>query len=362
MNLACDLGTANFRAGVFGSDQILSEPCVIAQDRVHGTTIGQSAYAMVGRNPDFIDITTPVEGGVIRNIDAAAAIFKYCAQHFTTNRFLERKFTLTIAIPSGLTPVEVRAMEDAAKVAGARDVECVNACVAAAIGAGLPVESPTGCLVVNLGGGVTEAALLSMKGVVASHSVRSGGQAVNEAIVDRVRKEYSFLIGMQSAETLKRTLCENSSISGCEVRGRNLKNGLPGGQFIPRRIVDEQVVSYGEAIVDLISQVISECPPELAGDLIERGIVLAGGGAHITGLVSRLNAMLEAPIVIPEEPENCTIHGLLNARWGTKKGSKFNVERFTSLLAVGGTGRSGDGSHKPDETTEYATRVRSNES
>ncbi|QSO49396.1 rod shape-determining protein [Alicyclobacillus mengziensis] len=310
MHILCDLGTSNFRVATSGSDTIYAEPSVIAYDRNRGITIGNDAYEMIGRNPHVIEIATPIEGGVVQKVDAVAELIKYGVQHLTT-RWAAHRFSITLAISSQLTQVEIRALEDAARLAGAKKVRFVNASVAGAIGAGLPVEGPNGCFVVNLGGGVTEVSLLSLKGVVSSDGFRRGGQAINDAIIDRVRRDYHFHIGMRSAEMLKRTWSLDSETENFQVSGRDLQTGLPRTVSLPRSVVDDPVTAYCDSIVDLAGQVFAKCPPELAGDIIESGIVLLGGGANVNGLVEKLQARLDAPIIIAEGAETAIIRGLM---------------------------------------------------
>jgi len=341
VNLVCDLGTTNVRAAVAGSgNKIINEPCVIAFDSLRGAIIGVEAYRMIGRNPDAIEIVTPMEGGVVKHLESVVEIMKHCVKRLTRRGSFTRKFNLTLSIPSGLTQVEQKALKDAGRLAGARDVKLVNSTVAAAVAVGLPIESPIGCLVMNLGSGVTEAALLSMKGVVASHWVRTGGHAIDEAIVERLKKEYSFLLGLHSAEELKREVCNDRKSNEFEVRGRNLKTGLPDCLTVPRSVVDEQLSSYCDTIIELIGHTISACPPELVGDIIERGIALVGGGANISGLVSELSTRLEVPVMVPEDPETCVIRGLLQGQRSIQRNSVFD---FSSIIPAAAAKEVGGG-------------------
>lgn len=312
MNLVCDLGTSHVRAAVVGGNRLFNEPCVIAHDNYGKTMVGAEAERMIGRNPAGVNVITPVEGGVIRNMEAAVELIRQCIGRLGQRR-LTRKFELTISVPSGLTQVETKALEDAGHAAGARRVRFVNASVAAALAAGLPVDEPTGCLVMDLGAGVTEASLLSLNGIVASHLVKVGGKTIDEAIIERVKNEYGFLLGLRTAEACKRQLCSDISTSSIEVRGRNLRTGLPSSLVIDRSIVDEEITAYTHTIVELIGEAISNCPPELVGDVVDRGIVLVGGGANITGLVRQLTDNLSVPVVVAEQPETSVIRGLLAA-------------------------------------------------
>ena len=327
MHLLCDIGTSNFRAIVEGKDLIVNEPCVMARDKQNSLTIGTQAQLMMGRNSDSLEIFSPVEAGGIRNIEAVVEVIRYCADRLTSSR-LVRKFTITLSAPWGLTQVEKQAIEDAAKLAGARRVQIVNASVAAALGADLPVDKPAGYVVVNLGGGVTEVALLSMRGIVACQAIRSGGQALNLAIVDRVRKDYCFLMGLQTTETLKRQLCQDTELSGIEVRGRDLTSGLPRSLFVPRSVVDEQMVAYSEMIIELVGQVITECPPELVGDIMQHGMVLVGGGANCTSVVDRLMDRLDVPVVPADDPDTRVVEGLLKVQMADGERSKLDRRRW----------------------------------
>ena len=334
MNLLMDIGTANFRAAMVGTNEFIHEPSFVARDGAGRTIVGTEALKMVGRNPDFVDITNPIEGGVIRDIGAVVQIIQYCVKQFMSHGFA-RKFNLTIAIPSGLTQVEQRAVQEAGKMAGARQVDLVDASVAGALGAGLPIGEPTGCLIVNLGAGVTEAAALSMNGVVGSGRLSVGGRDIDKAIVERIRKEYSLLLGLRSAEQLKRRFGESGeSIQELEVRGRSLRTGLPEGLLVPRFVVDEQFKGYCETIVDLIIQMMSTCPPEIAGDITERGIVLVGGGALTAGLEAELTARIDVPVIVSEDPKLAVIHGLSQMQFA-KSGSRLNVQGSMGILGFG---------------------------
>lgn len=314
MHLVADLGTSNFYAGVIGSENVLHEPCVVAYEKWGQTIIGVEAHKMLGRNPDIIELIKPIDGGCIQHMDSVIEILKHCVRTLTPRR-VSRKFELTLAIPSGLTKVEERALEEAGKSAGANRVQLLNATVAAAVAANLPIESPTGCLVVNLGAGVTEASLLSMRGVVSSHRMRRGGSMIDQAIVERAKKEHAFHIGSRTVEELKHEMCRDLESPGAEVRGRNLRTGLPDALFVPRKMIEEEIDAYCDSIVDLIGQALSSCPPELAGDVVERGVVLVGGGARMSQIEGKLVSRLNIPVVIPDEPELCVVKGLLRSRW-----------------------------------------------
>ncbi len=352
MNLLMDIGTANFRAAMVGGSEFIHEPSFVARDDAGRTIVGMEALKMVGRNPDFVNITNPIEGGVIRDISAVVQIIQYAVKSFVSNGF-SRKFNLTIAIPSGLTQVEQRAVQEAGKVAGARQVDLVDATVAAALGTGLPIRQPTGCLVMNLGAGVTEAAVLSMNGIVGSGRLSVGGRDIDNAIVERIRKEYSLLLGHRSAEKLKRQFGEsNETVTELEVRGRSLRTGLPERLLVPRYVVDEQFRTYCKTIVDLIVQTMSTCPPEIAGDITERGIVLVGGGALAAGLQARLVTHIDVPVIVAEDPELSVISGLSQMRTGKTGGG---LSRGGQRSQLGFSNRNLQGSK--ESHTSFASRL-----
>lgn len=353
MDLVMDLGTAFFRIAVSGTNKILKEPNVIARDRSGRVIIGRDAAKMVGRNPDVIELTHPVIDGVIRDVDAVVAIIRHSVKSFMPSG-LARRFNLTMAIASGLTPVEEKVVEDAARFAGARHVQLVNSTVAAALGAGLPIDKPTGSLVVNLGAGVTEAAVLSMRGVVESQRLRFGGRTIDDGIIEKVRKQYSFLLGQKTAEELKHRFSHEPAVTQMSVRGRNLRTGLPGELSVPRSLLDEQLQEYCESITDLIVQTISTCPPELVGDITEQGIVLVGGGSQVAGLLEKLRNRLEVPIIIAEEPDTSVIRGLVARPWGytvkANKWSSFSVaEGFKTAQRVLASAGNSKGAQKGNE-------------
>lgn len=320
MDFVMDLGTEYFRVAVRGTKKILNEPTVMARTQAGSLIIGKEAADMIGRNPEIIQLFKPVSDGVIRDLDTVVELIRYSVKTLAPSTFA-RKFNLVLAIPSGLTQVEQKVVEDAARLAGARHVELVNSIVAAAEGAGLPISKPTGSLVVSLGAGVTEAAVLSMNGIVESQRLRMGGRTIDEGTVERLRKDYSFLIGLKSAEQLKHRFSEEKESPQIEVRGRDLQTGLPGQLTVPRSVMDDQLETYCEAITDLIAHTISTCPPELVGDITERGVVLVGGGSQAGGLLERLLKRLDVPITLAEEPETCVIRGLLTRPWQRSRNS-----------------------------------------
>ncbi|MCF8564354.1 rod shape-determining protein [Alicyclobacillus tolerans] len=334
MHIVADIGTSTMRVGVIGRKEYISEPNVVARMPSGEMVVGREAFDIIGRSPAGVDVFFPIEGGVIRNLDAAVASLQHSVAQFKQNRF-GAKFELTIAAPSGLTGVEKRALEETGYLAGAKKVETFESVVAAAIGTGLPIGEPSGCLLVNLGAGVTEVAVLSMGGIVESRFLRSGGRSLDKNIVESVRKEYGFAIGMRSAEVLKQSCATEREQSEFEVRGRNLLSGLPGTLKVPRKLVDDILETYYQALIELIVHTIEQSPPELAGDIMDRGIVLAGGGAHEGSAVPALMAATAVPAFVADNPDTATIRGLLQYQDSVRGAGVGNrIGRFPSLGKV----------------------------
>jgi rod shape-determining protein MreB len=228
--------------------------------------------------------------------------------------------------------VDRKALEEAARAVGAGSVHFVEAPIAAAIGAGLPIDKPTGCLVVNLGGGTTEVSLISMGGIVDSQSVNSGGQAIDEEIVDAIRKQYSFVIGTRSAQALKHQVGQPSADNVFKVRGRNLETGLPDTLEVPRQFIEPMLEAYTDKIIQLLIQAIEACPPELVGDIMDHGVILVGGGAYMQRVVNRLTERIEVPVVADDEPDTCVIRGLMKTRTTSRNRSTWKMPQFKQLL------------------------------
>lgn len=315
-----DVGTSNYRAATTGKEQVIQEPCVVARTKTKAPLIGTKAKRMIGRSPEQVQIIHPVKEGVIVDLDATAAIMRSCIEQFATSR-LRGKVSLTVAVPANLTHIQTRALQEAGRLAGAQRILLIPAAVAAGLGAGLPMHTPSGCLIVHLGGGVTEAAVLSMGQVVESRRLPTGGQAMDRTIAERVRKEYFFLIGEQTAENMKHDFSMQPLLEGLHVRGRNLRTGLPGTVFVQRAVVDELLTTYATAVIDLIAQTISTCEPELAGDISDRGIVLTGGLAHIEPLVRQIQQRVGVPVTVATDPESCVIRGLIQTSSGSAQPS-----------------------------------------
>lgn len=334
MHLYIDLGTSHFRALSSDGKLLINEPAVVAYRPASRPTVGSRAEQMIGRHPDIIDITRPLNGSIMQDLDAAVEVIRYAVQRLQPNRFL-RKFSVTLSCPSDQSQVDRKALEEAARMVGARQVQFVESSIAAAIGAGLPVDKPTGCFVVNLGGGRTEVSLISMGGIVDSRSLNSGGRAIDQEIVDLIRKEFAFVIGIQSAEQLKREASQPSSQETFEVRGRNLSTGLPETLVVPRRLLASTLHHYNDRIVRLIVEAIEACPPELVGDIIDHGVILVGGGAYMKGVVSDLANRIDVPVVSDEEPDTCIIRGLAQTKLPTRRGGTWTMPRLSFTKYMG---------------------------
>ena len=312
-DMAVDLGTANTLVYVRGRGIVLNEPSVVAINQNTGgiLAVGSDAKRMIGRTPGNIVAIRPLKDGVIADFETTERMLRYFIQKVHRRRHLAKP-RLVICVPSGITGVEQRAVKDAGYAAGARKVYIIEEPMAAAIGSGLPVHEPTGNMVVDIGGGTTEVAVISLGGIVTSISIRVGGDELDNAIIQYVKKEYSLMLGERTAEQIK--IAIGSAFPAreephAEIRGRDLVSGLPRTVVVTseeiRRAIDEPV----NAIVDAVKTTLDRTPPELSGDIMDRGIVLTGGGALLTGLDERLRHETGMPILIADEPLSCVALG-----------------------------------------------------
>jgi rod shape-determining protein MreB len=297
--MAVDLGTANTLVYVRGRGIVLNEPSVVAVDVKDGRplAVGAEAKRMIGRTPSNIQAIRPLKDGVIADFEICEKMLRYFIHRVHQRRFAKPR--MVICVPSGITGVERRAVMEAAEYAGARRAYIIEEPMAAAIGAGLPVHEPTGNMVVDIGGGTTEVAVISLGGIVTSQSVRIGGDELDEAIIAFVKKEFSLALGERTAEEIKITLGSAYELEQelhAEIRGRDL---------VIRRAIEEPV----SAIVDAVKVTLDRTPPELAADIMEQGIVLTGGGAMLHGLEARLQNETGMPIVVARDPLNCVAIG-----------------------------------------------------
>ncbi|MGD0746767.1 MAG: rod shape-determining protein [Acidimicrobiales bacterium] len=311
-DMAVDLGTANTLVYVRGRGIVLNEPSVVAVDIKDGRplAVGAEAKRMIGRTPSNIQAIRPLKDGVIADFEICEKMLRYFIHRVHQRRFAKPR--MVICVPSGITGVERRAVMEAAEYAGARRAYIIEEPMAAAIGAGLPVHEPTGNMVVDIGGGTTEVAVISLGGIVTSQSVRIGGDELDEAIVSFVKKEFSLALGERTAEEIKITLGSAYPLEQelhAEIRGRDLVSGLPKTIVVSteeiRRAIEEPV----SAIIDAVKVTLDRTPPELAADIMEQGIVLTGGGALLHGLEARLQHETGMPIVVAREPLNCVAIG-----------------------------------------------------
>ena len=316
-DMAIDLGTANTVVYVKGRGIVLNEPSVVAIATIKGKkqvlAVGDEAKLMLGRTPGNIEAIRPLRDGVIADFEVAEEMIK----HFIRKVHNRRSFAspqIVVCVPSGSTAVERRAIQDSAESAGARRVYLIEEPMAAAIGAGLPVTEPTGSMVVDIGGGTTEVAVLSLGGIVYSRSVRVGGDKMDEAIIAYIRRNHNLLVGESSAERIKKEIgsaCPPEDGEGrvMEIKGRDLMNGVPKELVISERQIAEALSEPVSAIVEAVKVALEHTAPELAADIVDKGIVLTGGGALLTNLDQVLREETGLPVSIADEPLSCVALG-----------------------------------------------------
>jgi rod shape-determining protein MreB and related proteins len=312
-DMAVDLGTANTLVYVRGRGIVLNEPSVVALNTNNGqiVAVGAEAKRMIGRTPGNIVAVRPLKDGVIADFDVTERMLRYFIQKVHKRGYFAKP-RLVVAVPSGITGVEQSAVKEAGHQAGARRVYIIEEPMAAAIGAGLPIHEPTGNMVVDIGGGTTEVAVISLGGIVTSQSIRIGGDELDQAIITFGKKEYSLMLGERTAEEIKMAL-GSAFPSGdephAEIRGRDLVSGLPKTVVISaaevRRAIEEPV----NLIVDAVKNTLDKCPPELAGDVMDRGTALTGGGALLRGLDSRIREETGMPVEVADNPLDSVVLG-----------------------------------------------------
>jgi rod shape-determining protein MreB and related proteins len=305
-DIAVDLGTANTLVYVRGRGVVLNEPSVVAvnTETTGILAVGTEAKRMIGRTPGNIVVVRPLKDGVIADFDVTERMLRYFIQQVHRRRAFAKP-RIVVAVPSGITSVEQRAVKEAGYQAGARRVYIVEEPMAAAIGSGMPVHEPTGNMIVDIGGGTTEVAVISLGGVVTSQSVRVGGDEIDQSIISYVKKEYSLMLGERTAEEIKMSIGSAFPLPdepSAEIRGRDLVSGLPKTIVVSaeeiRRAIEEPVSD----IIDAIKVTLDKCPPELAGDVMDRGIVLTGGGALLRNLDERLRHETGMPVLVADNP------------------------------------------------------------
>ena len=312
-DIGVDLGTANTLVCVKGKGIIMREPSVVAYDIRNDAVraVGTEAKEMIGRTPGSIVAVRPLKDGVIADFDVTAAMLKRFIRQALKGSVFSR-VRMVVCIPAGVTEVESRAVYDAAKQAGATDVDLVEEPMAAAVGAGLPVWDAAGSMVVDVGGGTSEVAIISLGGIVTSTSLRVAGDALDSAIVNYIRKEFSLAIGDRTAEEIKITIGSAYPLDReekMEIRGRDLVSGLPMTIEINSIHIREALAEPVGSIINSIKQTLEATPPELAADIMEYGITLTGGGAHLRGLDKLITAETGMPVNIANEPLNCVALG-----------------------------------------------------
>ena len=315
-DIAIDLGTANTLIYVKGRGIVLNEPSVVAVEKSTGkvVAVGREAKAMLGRTPGEIEAIRPLKDGVIADFEVTEIMLREFIERVQKNRFLAKlvRPRIIICVPSGITEVEKRAVRDSAEHAGAREVFLVAEPIAAAIGVGLPVFKPTGNMVIDIGGGTTEIAVIALSGIVCETSIRVGGDEMDEVIIQHVKKNHNLLIGDQTAEMIKMKIGSGYATDEeqqMELKGRDLIDGIPKTLVITSPEVREALQEPIGAIVEAVKVSLERTPPELAADIVDRGIVMTGGGSLLSGLDQLLREETALPINVVEDPLSCVVLG-----------------------------------------------------
>jgi len=326
-DMAIDLGTANTLVYVKGRNIVLNEPSVVAiakvKDKKHVLAVGEEAKQMLGRTPGNIEAIRPLRDGVIADFDIAEDMIKYFIRKVHNRRSFASPLVV-ICVPSGSTAVERRAIQESAEAAGARKVFLIEEPMAAAIGAGLPVTEPTGSMVVDIGGGTTEVAVLSLGGIVYAQSVRVGGDKMDQAIIAYIRRTHNLLVGERSAERIKESIgsaCPPEEGDGrtMEIKGRDLMNGVPKELIISERQIAESLAEPISQIIEAVKSALEHTAPELAADIVDKGIVLTGGGALLANMDYVLRYATGLPVSIAEDALSCVAMGTGRALEEMKK-------------------------------------------
>ncbi len=307
-DLAIDLGTANTLVYVKGRGIVLREPSVVTimKDTNEVLAIGEDAKSMVGRTPGNIVAIRPMKDGVIANFDVTEAMLRYFTQKVHNRKKLVRP-RMVICVPSGITQVERRAVRDSAENAGAREVYLIEEPMAAAIGVGLPIQEPGGNMIVDIGGGTTEVAVISLAGIVYSESVRVGGDEMDEAIIDYIKRHYNLLIGERTAEEIKMDIGSADIVEGIEdsikeIKGRDLLASIPKTININGEEIRNALSGPVSSILEAVRNALEGTPPELSADIVDRGIFMTGGGSLLKGLDTRLRTETGLPVSVSENP------------------------------------------------------------
>lgn len=331
-DIAIDLGTANTLVYAKGQDVVLNEPSVVAFSNRNGRkvvhAVGKEASSMLGRTPAHIEAIRPMKDGVIADFEVAEAMISTFIKKVNKSSFILRKPHVVICVPSGATAVERRAIHQSAEQAGAKRVYLIEEPMAAALGAGLPIHEPSGSMVVDIGGGTTEVAVLSLDGIVYSRSVRVGGDVMDESIIQYVRRTTNLLLGEMSAERVKKeigsaTMPDDNEGMMVQIKGRDLMNGIPREIRVTEAMIAESLAEPVEQIVEAVKSALEATPPELAADIVDKGIMLTGGGALLRNLDVELRSRTGLPVSIADDPLSCVV-----------RGSGFVVENLTKWKSV----------------------------
>jgi rod shape-determining protein MreB len=312
-DLAIDLGTANTLVFVKGKGIVCNEPSVVAVQKEKVIAVGTEAQKMLGKTPANITTIRPLKDGVIADFDMAGEMLKYFIRKVHNRKsFISPR--IAIGVPSTITQVEQRAVKDAAQASGAREIYLIEESMAAAIGAGLPIGEPSGNMIVDIGGGTTDVAVISLHGVVYSRAVKTGGDKMDEAIVNYIKRQTKILIGDRTAELIKRTIGsafpvgdENKSI---DIKGRDLVSGIPKTVTVHEDEIREALSESVAVIINTIKVALENTPPELASDIVDKGIVLAGGGALLRGLDALLRQETGLPVIVADDPLCAVVNGV----------------------------------------------------
>ena len=335
-DMAIDLGTANTLVYVRGQGIVLNEPSVVAITIISGRKqvlrVGEEAKQMLGRTPGDIMAIRPLRDGVIADFEVAEEMIK----HFIRKVHNRRSFAspqMVICVPSGSTAVERRAIQEAAESAGARRVDLIEEPMAAAIGAGLPVTEATGSMIVDIGGGTTEVAVISLGGIVYSRSVRIGGDKMDDAIINYIRRTHNLLIGETTAERIKKEIgsaCPPEEGEGrmMEIKGRDLMNGVPKELVISERQIAEALAEPVGAIIDAVKGALEHTAPELAADIVDRGIVMSGGGSLLSNLDYVLRYATGLAVTVADDPLSCVVMGSGQALENMKSLQRVLISRY----------------------------------
>jgi rod shape-determining protein MreB len=312
-DIGIDLGTANTLVHVKGKGIVIREPSVVAINKANNKilAVGDNAKNMIGRTPGNIVAIRPMKDGVIADFDVTQGMLKYFIKKAMTSGFINKP-RVVICVPSGVTEVEKRAVEEATVHAGGKEAFLIEEPMAAAIGANMPVAEPSGSMVVDIGGGTSEVAVISLGGIVTSKSLRVAGDELDEAIVHYIKKEYNLMIGERTAEEIKMAIgaaYPKEKDESIEVRGRDLITGLPKNLSITSSEITEALKEPVNSIVDSIKLTLEKTPPELASDIMDRGIMLTGGGALLSGLDLLIKEETGMPVYIAENPLDCVVKG-----------------------------------------------------